>query len=87
MAPQSENNLRLEIGHVLLIDLVGYSKLLIEKQKEQLGQLTDIVQRPRKCARLQTSNSIGSAEDGMELVSRNSSEELVGCVPERYWDL
>ena len=27
----------------LLIDLVGYSKLLIEEQKERLRQLTDIV--------------------------------------------
>ena len=43
MAPESENNLRLEIGHVLFIDLVGYSKLLIEEQKERLRQLTDIV--------------------------------------------
>jgi hypothetical protein len=43
MATESENNLRLEIGHVLFIDLVGYSKLLIEEQKERLAQLTDIV--------------------------------------------
>ena len=28
---------RLEIGHVLFIDLVGYSKLLIEEQKERFG--------------------------------------------------
>ncbi len=33
MTPEFDNNLRLEIGHVLFIDLVGYSKLLIEKQK------------------------------------------------------
>jgi hypothetical protein len=74
MAPQSENNLRLEIGHVFFIDLVGYSKLLIEKEKEQLGQPADIVRRPRTCARLQTGNSLGPVEDGMELVSRNYSE-------------
>ena len=43
MAPEPENNLRLEIGHVLFIDLVGYSKLLIEEQKERLRQLTEIV--------------------------------------------
>jgi len=43
MAPESENNLRLEIGHVLFIDLLGYSKLLIEEQKERLGQVTGIV--------------------------------------------
>ena len=33
MASESEKNLRLEIGHVLFIDLVGYSKLSIEEQK------------------------------------------------------
>ncbi len=43
MTPESENNLRLEIGHVLFIDIVGYSKLLIEEQKERLRQLTEIV--------------------------------------------
>jgi hypothetical protein len=43
MAPKAKNNLRLEIGHVLFIDLVGYSKLLIDEQKKRLGQLTDIV--------------------------------------------
>ncbi len=40
MQPESENNLRLEIGHVLFIDIVGYSKLLIEEQKERLRRLT-----------------------------------------------
>jgi len=37
--PESDDNLHLEIGHVLFIDIVGYSKLLIEEQKERLNQL------------------------------------------------
>ena len=37
MAPESESILRRTIGHVLFIDLEGYSKLLIEEQKERLG--------------------------------------------------
>jgi hypothetical protein len=41
MAIDPQNNLRLEIGHVLFIDLVGYSKLLIEEQEERLRRLTD----------------------------------------------
>ena len=41
--PESDDNLRLEIGHVLFIDIVGYSRLLIEEQKERLNQLTEIV--------------------------------------------
>ena len=43
MTPESADHLRLEIGHVLFIDLVGYSKLLIEEQNERLRQLTEIV--------------------------------------------
>jgi len=38
-----EQATRMEIGHVLFIDIVGYSKLLIEEQKERLDQLTKIV--------------------------------------------
>jgi hypothetical protein len=41
--PASDDNLHLEIGHVLFMDIVGYSKLLIEEQKERLNQLTAIV--------------------------------------------
>ncbi len=60
MAPEPENNLRLEIGHVLFIDLVGYSKLLIEEQQERLGQLTEIVLATGAGARRRrTSNSLG----------------------------
>jgi len=43
VTPESDDNLHLEIGHVLFIDIVGYSKLLIEEQKERLNQLTEIV--------------------------------------------
>ena len=83
MAPDSENNLRLEIGHVLFIDLVGYSKLLIEGQKERLRLLTEIVlataqvreSTNEKLVRLPTG-------DGMALVFRNSSEEPVRCALE-----
>jgi hypothetical protein len=41
--PESDDNLYLEIGHVLFIDIVGYSKLLNEEQQERLNQLTEIV--------------------------------------------
>ena len=35
MEPKSGNNLRFETGHVLFIDIVGYSRLLNEEQKER----------------------------------------------------
>jgi hypothetical protein len=34
MPADSESHLRLEIGHVLFVHIVGYSKLLINEQSE-----------------------------------------------------
>ena len=40
--PAEENKeIGLEIGHVLFIDIVGYSKLLINEQSEQLQKLKE----------------------------------------------
>jgi hypothetical protein len=36
-------DLKFEIGHVLFIDIVGYSKLLINEQSEQIQKLKEIV--------------------------------------------
>src|SRR5436189_2461917 len=78
-----DENLRLEIGHVLFIDIVGYSKLLIEEQKERLSQLTAIVlgtaqvrdSTDEQLVRLPTG-------DGMALVFRHSAEEPARCALE-----
>ena len=43
MSSEVKPNLQLEIGHVLFIDIVGYSKLLIDDQREFLQQLNQIV--------------------------------------------
>ncbi len=83
MAPESESNLRLEIGHVLFIDLVGYSKLLIEEQKEQLRQLTDIVLATSQVAKSTSEQLVRlPTGDGMALVFRNNSEEPAQCAVE-----
>ncbi len=36
---------RLEIGHVLFIDIVGYSKLLTDEQSEALQELNQVVRK------------------------------------------
>ena len=41
--PASSSDVKLEIGHVLFIDIVGYSKLLITEQSEQIQKLREIV--------------------------------------------
>jgi TolB-like protein/Tfp pilus assembly protein PilF len=82
-AEPDSNNLHLEIGHVLFIDIVGYSKLLIEEQKERLKQLTDIVlatapvreATDEQLVRLPTG-------DGVALVFRPSVEEPARCALE-----
>ena len=43
MGTDTEPNVQLEIGHVLFIDVVGYSKLLLDEQRELQQQLTRIV--------------------------------------------
>ncbi len=79
----SDENLRLEIGHVLFIDIVGYSNLLTEEQKERLNQLTEIVlatapvreAKDEQLVRLPTG-------DGMALVFHHSAEEPARCALE-----
>src|SRR6266513_1983974 len=43
MSPEVNKEIQLEIAHVLFIDIVGYSKLLITEQSEQLQTLKQIV--------------------------------------------
>jgi hypothetical protein len=43
MPSEPFSDVKLEIGHVLFIDIVGYSKLLINEQSEQLQKLKEIV--------------------------------------------
>ena len=83
MPPESDDNLRLEIGHILFIDIVGYSRLLIEEQKQRLNQLTEIVlatatvrdSTAEQLVRLPTG-------DGMALVFHHSAEEPARCALE-----
>jgi len=40
---QGSADVKFEIGHVLFIDIVGYSKLLINEQSEQIQTLREIL--------------------------------------------
>ncbi len=80
MAPESGSDLRLEIGHVLFIDLVGYSKLLIEQQKARLDRLTEAVLATPQVRESPNEQLVRlPTGDGMALVFRNSSEEPARC--------
>ncbi len=83
MAPDSKSNLRLQIGHVLFIDFVGYSKLLIDEQKERLRELTEIVLAAPQVLKSTNEQLVRlPTGDGMALVFRNNSEEPVQCAIE-----
>src|SRR5436853_195070 len=83
MSPELSSESKFEIGHVLFIDIVGYSKLLNEEQKERLNQLIEIVlattpvreATDEQLVRLPTG-------DGMALVFRRSAEEPARCALE-----
>jgi TolB-like protein/Tfp pilus assembly protein PilF len=79
-----EPHLHLEIAHVLFMDVVGYSKLLVNEQREIMQQLNQLV---RKTAQFQTSEANGKlisipSGDGMALVFFQSLEEPVQCALE-----
>lgn len=59
-----------EVGHVLFMDIVGYSKLFNDKQPEVLQRFKDIVRASAEVARAQSANSLVSpwSGDGMALV-------------------
>ena len=81
--PEADDNLRLEIGHVLFIDLVGYSKLLIEEQKKRLARLTEIVLATAQVREATDEQLVRlPTGDGMALVFRHSAEEPARCAVE-----
>ena len=48
MPSESPSDVKFEIGHVLFIDIVAYSKLLINEQRDQIQKLK--ADRPRNGA-------------------------------------
>ena len=43
MSSVKEPHLHLEVGHILFLDIVGYSKLLADEQKQLVQELNQIV--------------------------------------------
>src|SRR5438128_12663564 len=79
-----KREIQLEIGHVLFIDIVGYSKLLINEQRALLDTLNQIV---RNTEEFRTAEQAGRlikipTGDGMALVFYKSPEEPVECALE-----
>src|SRR5215468_1658307 len=84
MPPESGASVRLQIGHVLFMDLVGYSTLLLDEQRQCQEQLTEIV---RNTEQVRAAREAGKlirlpVGDGMALVFFDSPEAPVRCAIE-----
>src|SRR6059058_3724976 len=84
MSAAQESRLHLEIVHVLFLDVVGYSQLLVNEQREVVQQLSEIV---RATPQFRQSSAAGkliriATGDGMALVFFQSPEEPVHCAME-----
>src|SRR5437868_9144918 len=84
MPSEHSSDVKFEIGHVLFIDIVGYSKLLINEQSDQIQKLKEIMRGTEqfrlakaedKLLRLRTG-------DGGALVFRTTPEAPVLCAME-----
>src|SRR5205809_7508138 len=84
MPAESQPSVQLQIGHVLFMDLVGYSMLLLDEQRQFQEQLTEIV---RDTEQVRIAKEAGKlirlpAGDGMALVFFDSPEAPVRCAIE-----
>ena len=75
---------RLEIAHVLFMDIVGYSKLLTDEQSEALQELNQIVRSTEAAREAEAAGTLTvlPTGDGMALVFAGSVEEPVECALE-----
>jgi len=84
MPTESKRLLRLEIGHVLFIDIVGYSTLLINEQSDLLSELNEVVRGTEHFRSAEAEGRLVRLPtvEGMALVFHNSPEEPVRCALE-----
>ncbi len=84
MPSARSSDVKFEIGHVLFIDIVGYSKLLIHEQSEQLQTLKEIVRGTEQFRLAEAEGKLLRLPtgDGGALVFRNSPEAPVRCALE-----
>ena len=81
MPNDDQKDIAFEIGHVLFIDIVGYSKLLISEQSERLQKLKEIVWATEQFKQAQAEGKLLRLPtgDGGALVFRNHLEAPVLC--------
>ena len=80
----SEADVKFEIGHVLFIDIVGYSKLLIHEQSELLQKLREVARATEQFRAAEAEGKLLRLPtgDGGALVFRDNPEAPVACAME-----
>jgi TolB-like protein/Flp pilus assembly protein TadD len=79
--PTEQPTVQLEIAHVLFIDIVGYSKLLTNEQRQRVEQLSEVV---RSTDQFRSANDAGklvrlTTGDGMALAFFTSPDAPARC--------
>ena len=84
MAAEIHKEIELEIAYVLFIDIVGYSKLLVDQQRRLLEVLNEIVRGTEQFQKAEANNRLITIPtgDGMALVFYNTPEAPVECALE-----
>jgi len=84
ISSEQHSDIRFEIGHVLFIDIVGYSKLLINEQSEQIQKLKQIVRGTEQVRLAEAQGKLLRLPtgDGGALVFRTTPETPVLCALE-----
>ena len=84
MSIEIKKEIQLEIAHVLFIDIVGYSKLLINEQRALLDTLNQVVRHTDEFRNAEAAGTLIKIPtgDGMALVFYKSPEEPVECALE-----
>src|ERR1700758_207611 len=80
----NSSELKFDIGHVLFIDIVGYSKFLINQQSDQLEVLRKIVRATEQVRTVEAQGKLLRLPtgDGGALVFRTTPEAPVLCAME-----
>ena len=81
MPSDDSSDVKLDIGHVLFIDIVGYSKLLITEQSSQIQSLREVVRGTEQVRLAEAEGKLLRLPtgDGGALVFRNNPEAPVLC--------
>ena len=84
MSTEVKKEIELEIAYVLFIDIIGYSKLLVDQQRRLLEVLNEIVRGTEQFQRAEVNNRLITIPtgDGMALVFYNTPEAPVECALE-----